>query len=384
MGFLPIYLDNCASTQPDPLVIDAMMPYLYHLYGNAASLQHSFGWSASEAVKMAREQVAQLINAESQEIVFTSGATESINLAIKGSMDAYHAKGNHIITVQTEHKAVLDTCAHLEKKGYRITYLSVNEKGLINLNELEDSIIPETVLIAVMYANNETGVIQDIPSIGKIAKKNKVLFFCDATQAVGKIPVDVLKDEIDLLALSAHKIYGPKGVGALYIRRKNPRVTLVEQINGGGHERGLRSGTLNVPGIVGMGKACQLAQEKISKESIRLQYLRNKLENAILSQIKNARLNGDLVHRLPHITNISFMYPTSNQLLGAFRSSLAVSSGSACTSGTNDPSYVLMAMGLQAQRASSAIRFSLGRFITKEDIDYTINFLIQTLAELNV
>lgn len=377
---LPVYLDNCATTPPDPLVVDAMLPYLYNDYGNAASLQHAYGWTASEAVAIAREQVAGLIGSEAQEIIFTSGATESINLAIKGCADAYGSKGKHIITIQTEHKAVLDTCAYLEKKGMEITYLSVDEKGSIDLVDLEAAIRPDTILIAVMYANNETGTIHDIAAIGKIAKKHKVLFFCDGTQAVGKIPIDVLKDNIDMMALSAHKIYGPKGVGALYVRRKNPRVVLTEQMNGGGHERKMRSGTLNIPGIVGMGKACSLALQKLMKESFRLRYLRDKLEQTILSNIEGVLINGDQENRLPHISNISFIQPVSNQLLGAFRSSLAVSAGSACTSASNEPSYVLMAMGLGVQRAESAIRFSLGKFTTEEEIDFGIEFVCKTVS----
>ncbi|PZP48095.1 MAG: IscS subfamily cysteine desulfurase [Pseudopedobacter saltans] len=380
---LPIYLDNSATTPPDPLVVDAMLPYLYKHYGNAASLQHSYGWAASEAVNVAREQVAALIHAEPQEIVFTSGSTESINLAIKGCMEAYHRKGNHLITVSTEHKAVLDTCEHLEKQGVAVTYLSVDENGQIDLAALENAIRPETVMMAIMYANNETGIIQDIPAIGKIAKNNKVIFFCDATQAVGKVKVNVLEDNIDMLSLSAHKIYGPKGVGALYVRRKNPRVTLIEQMNGGGHERHMRSGTSNVPSIVGLGKACELAIQKMEEESLLLTKMRDQLEVAILENIGNTHVNG-IGLRLPHISNISFMEPISSQLLSAFRSTLAVSAGSACTSASNDPSYVLMAMGLGEQRAKSAIRFSLGRFTTKEEIDFAIQFLLQTIPSLRM
>lgn len=381
---LPIYLDNSATTQPDPRVVDVMLPYLYEHYGNAASLQHSLGWSASEGVNVAREQVAALIGAEPQEIVFTSGATESINLAIKGCMEAYHKKGNHIITIQTEHKAVLDTCEYLEKKGKLVTYLSVNEKGHIDLSELENAISPETVMIAIMYANNETGVIHNIQAIGNIAKKHKVIFFCDATQAIGKIPVHVLTDHIDMLSLSAHKIYGPKGVGALYVRRKNPRVVLTEQMNGGGHEQNRRSGTLNIPGIVGLGKACELAMQNLDSEMKRLQILRDKLEESILEKIDKTIVNGDTSMRLPHLSNISFTEPISNQLLGAFRSTLAVSAGSACTSASNEPSYVLMAMGLGEQRAKTAIRFSSGRFTTEEQIDYAIDFLVKTVPKLRL
>lgn len=375
-------MDNSATTQPDPIVIEAMMPYWTQHYGNAASLQHSFGWVAAEAVNIAREQTAQLIGAEAQEIVFTSGATESINLAIKGCMDAYHRKGKHLITVTTEHKAVLDTCTYLEKRGAEVTYLAVDEKGNIDLDDLENTIRTDTVMIAVMYANNETGTIHDIRAIGAIAKKHKVLFFCDATQAVGKIPVNVLDDHIDLLSLSAHKIYGPKGVGALYVRRKNPRVTLAEQLNGGGHERAMRSGTLNIPGIVGLGKACELVKGNLYEEKNRLEKLRDKLEQSLFANIDNIFVNGNVDKRLSHLSNISFVQPISNQLLGAFQSTLAVSAGSACTSALNEPSYVLMAMGLGEQRAKSAIRFSLGRFTTEEEVDFVIGFLCKTISEL--
>lgn len=375
-------MDNSATTQTDPLVVDAMLPYLTQYYGNAASLQHPFGWTAAEGVDIAREQVARLVGAEPQEIVFTSGATESVNLAVKGCMEAYHRKGRHLITVQTEHKAVLDTCAYLEKKGSEVTYLPVDGKGHIDIQALEAAIRPDTVMLAIMYANNETGTVHDIRTIGALAKKHKVVFFCDATQAVGKIPVDVQDDNIDLLALSAHKIYGPKGVGALYVRRKNPRVALMEQMNGGGHERAMRSGTLNVPGIVGLGKACGLAARHLEEEAERLQYLRDKLEQSLLEKIEGIYVNGDMYDRLPHISNISFMSPVSNQLLGAFQSSLAVSAGSACTSASNEPSYVLMAMGLGAQRAKSAIRFSLGRFTTEEEVDLAIGFIQKTVRAL--
>lgn len=380
----PIYMDNCATTRPDPLVVEAMLPYLTEYYGNAGSLQHAFGWAASEGVTIAREQVAALIGSEAQEIIFTSGATESINLALKGCMEAYYRKGKHLITVRTEHKAILDTCEHLEKKGVEVTYLSVNENGLIDLRELESAIRSDTVMVAIMYANNETGVLQDVKAIGEIAKKHKTIFFCDATQAVGKIPVNVLEDNIDLLALSAHKIYGPKGVGALYVRRKNPRVALIEQINGGGQERAMRSGTLNIPAIVGLGKACELAGQNMRAETIRLQRLRDKLESALLQQLENVYVNGDKDFRLSHVSNISFIGVTSNQLLSGFRSSLAVSAGSACTSGSLDPSYVLKAMGVGDERAKTTIRFSLGRFTTDEEVDFVIGFICQTVASLRM
>lgn len=368
---LPVYLDNNATTPVDARVLQAMLPYFTQYFGNAASRTHAYGWQAEEAVEQAREQVAALIGAEPKEIVFTSGATESDNLALKGVFEAYSSKGNHIITVETEHKAVLDTCKHIEKLGGEVTYLPVKENGLIDIAELEAAIKPTTVLIAVMYANNEIGVIQPIREIGAIAKKHGILFFSDAAQAVGKLPVNVQDDGIDTLALSGHKIYGPKGVGALYVRRKNPRVKLIAQMDGGGHEKGMRSGTLNVPAIVGLGKACELCRLELANDAARIAALRDKLENALLN-ISNTRRNGDAVHRLPGTANISFAHAESEGLMISLNKNIAVSSGSACTSASIEPSYVLRAIGLSDELAYSSIRFGLGRFTTEEEIVYTI------------
>lgn len=368
---LPVYLDNNATTPVDPEVLKIMLPYFSEQFGNAASRTHSFGWAAEEAVKQAREQVAELIHADPSEIVFTSGSTEAINLAMKGAFEAYASKGNHIITCLTEHKAVLDTCKHLEKKGAEVTYLPVNEEGLINLKELESSIRPTTILISIMMANNETGTIQPVREIGTIAKQHQILFFTDATQAVGKIPVNVTDDQIDMLCISAHKIYGPKGAGALYVRRRNPRVRLVSQIDGGGHEKGMRSGTLNVPGIVGLGKSCEICRQQMNREASRISALRDKLENA-LTQFSPVSVNGCINHRLPNITNLAFAGLPGNKLLTAINRTIAVSSGSACTSANPEPSHVLKAMNLDDELAKSSIRFGLGRFTTEEEIDYTI------------
>ncbi len=368
----PIYLDNNATTPVDPRVLEAMLPYFTHQFGNAASRTHAYGWVAEEAVELAREQVAKLIGAVPQEIVFTSGATEGVNLAIKGVAEMYASKGNHIITCVTEHKAVIDTCKHLEKKGAEITWLPVNEEGWINLEELEAAIRPSTILIAIMYANNETGVVMPVQEIGDIAKKHGVLFFSDSTQAIGKIPVNVAADKIDLLCLSAHKFYGPKGVGALYVRRRDPRVRLTAQIDGGGHERGMRSGTLNVPGIVGLGKAAELAAREMSGESEKLAALRGQLEKALLS-LPGVAFNGHVSSRLPHTLNLSFSGRDSNSLLLRFNKNLAISAGSACTSATLEPSYVLKAMGFSDERSYSALRFGLGRFTTQEEITAVIN-----------
>jgi len=378
---LPVYLDHNATTPCDPRVVEAMLPYFTKSFGNAASRNHSFGWQAEEAVDYAREQVANLIGAEPKEIIFTSGATESGNLAIKGVFETYAAKGRHIITCNIEHKAVLDTCSHLEKEGAEITYLKVKKGGIIDLAELEAAIKPETILIAIMYANNEIGTLMPVREIGAIAKKKGVLFFCDATQAVGKIPVDVNKDGIDLMAFSAHKLYGPKGIGALYVRRKNPRVRLTAQMDGGGHERGMRSGTLNVPGIVGFGKACDICLQEMQDESERTKTLRNKLEQALL-KLEEAYLNGDKEHRLPNVTNISFKYVEGEGLLMGFNKNIAVSSGSACTSASIEPSYVLKALGLGDDLAHSSIRFGIGRFTTEEEIDYTIEQVTNTVNKL--
>ncbi|HEY5408684.1 MAG TPA: IscS subfamily cysteine desulfurase [Ginsengibacter sp.] len=378
---LPVYLDNNATTMVDPRVLEAMLPYFTEHYGNAASRSHSFGWEAEEAVDYAREQVAQLIGAEPKEIIFTSGATESDNLALKGVFETYSAKGNHIITVATEHKAVLDSCKHIEKLGGEITYLNVDKGGQINLDELRKAIKPNTLLVAVMYANNEIGVIQPIKEISAIAKKNGILFFTDATQAAGKIPIDVNKDGVDLMALSAHKIYGPKGVGALYVRRKNPRVKIIAQIDGGGHERGMRSGTLNVPGIVGFGKACELCRIEMKKETEQIKKLRDRLESELL-KLGDVYINGSLDNRLHNISNLSFKYVESESLMLGFNKNIAVSSGSACTSATLEPSYVLRALGVEDDLAKAAIRFGLGRFTTDEEIDYTIRQVSATVLKL--
>lgn len=378
---LPVYLDHNATTPCDPRVVEAMIPYFTNSFGNAASRNHPFGWQAEEAVDYAREQVAKLIGADPKEIIFTSGATESDNLAVKGVFDMYASKGNHIITVTTEHKAVLDTCKHIEKEGGEVTYLQVKADGLIDLKELEAAIKPTTVLIAIMYANNETGTIQPVREISAIARKHGVLFFTDATQAVGKVPVDVNKDGIDLLAMTAHKMYGPKGVGALYVRRKNPRVKVTAQMDGGGHERGMRSGTLNVPGIVGFGKACELAMNEMEADAQRLSKLRDKLENALL-KLEEAYVNGSREHRLPHVSNISFKYVEGEGLMMGFNKNIALSSGSACTSASLEPSYVLKALGLGDDLAHSSLRFGLGRFTTEEQIDYTIEQVSKTVLKL--
>jgi cysteine desulfurase len=324
---LPVYLDNNATTQCDPRVVEAMLPYFGEKFGNAASKSHSFGWIAEEAVENAREQLAQLINAHPKEIVFTSGATESDNLALKGAFEMYSSKGNHIITAATEHKAVLDTCKHIEKLGGEITYLPVDSDGRIEIGELEAAIRPSTILIAIMYANNEIGTIQPVREIASVAKKHSVLFFCDAAQAVGKIPVDVIADGIDLLAFTAHKMYGPKGIGALYVRRKDPRVRVTAQMDGGGHEKGMRSGTLNVPAIVGFGKACELCMNEMNDDRKRLSVLRDKLENALVF-LQDVSVNGSREHRLPHTTNLSFQDVSAERLMMTFNRNIAVSSGS--------------------------------------------------------
>ncbi len=378
---LPVYLDNNATTQVDPRVLETMMPFFTEHYGNAASRSHSFGWEAEEAVDYAREQVAQLIGAELKEIIFTSGATESDNLALKGVFETYLSKGNHIITVATEHKAVLDSCRHIEKLGGEITYLNVDKKGLIDLDELRNAIRPGTILIAVMYANNEIGVVQPIKEINAIAKRSGILLFTDATQAAGKVPIDVNKDGIDLLALSAHKMYGPKGVGALYVRRKNPRVKLIAQIDGGGHERGMRSGTLNVPGIVGFGKACELCRIEMKKEIEQIKKLRDRLESELL-KLGDVYVNGSRDSRLHNISNLSFKYVESEALMLGFNKNIAVSSGSACTSATLEPSYVLKALGVEDNLAKAAIRFGLSRFTTGEEIEYTIQQVTATVLRL--
>lgn len=377
---LPVYLDNNATTKVDPRVFEAMTPYFLEDFGNAASRNHPFGWKAEEAVDYAREQIAALIGASEKEIIFTSGATESNNLAIKGVFEMYAAKGKHIITAVTEHKAVLDTCKHLEKLGAEITYLHVAEDGLLNLADLEAAIRPDTILVSIMYANNEIGVIQPVREIGALCKKHGVLFHTDATQAVGKIPVDVIADNIDLLSMTAHKMYGPKGIGALYVRRKNPRVKVTAQMDGGGHERGMRSGTLNVPGIVGFGKACELARLEMQQDTERLSKLRDKLETELL-KLEESYVNGNTEHRLPHTSNISFKYVEGEGLMMAIKD-IAVSSGSACTSASLEPSYVLKSLGLDDELAHSSLRFGLSRFTTEEEIDYTIKTVADAVNRL--
>jgi len=378
---LPIYFDNHATTQVDPRVLEAMMPYFTNKFGNAASRNHSFGWAGEEAVENARAQVANLIGATPKEIIFTSGATESDNLMIKGVAEMYREKGNHIITQAIEHKAVLDTCKRLEKDGFEVTYLPVQKDGRVDPEEVRKAITPKTILITVMYANNEIGVINPIAEIGKIAKERGVFFAVDGVQAVGKIPVDVQKDNIDLLAISAHKIYGPKGVGALYVRRRNPRVQLAAIIDGGGHERGMRSGTLNVPGIVGLGAACEVAQREIPEEAKRLRALRDRLKAGLEAKLDEVFINGSMEHRLPNNLNMSFAYVEGESLLMGIND-IAVSSGSACTSATLEPSYVLKALGVGEDLAHTSIRFGLGRFNSEEEVDYVTEKMVQVVSKL--
>ena len=376
----PIYLDNHATTAADPRVVQAMLPYFTEVFGNAASRNHAFGWGAEEGVEKARKQIADLIGANSKEIIFTSGATESNNLALKGVAQMYAEKGNHIITAATEHKAVLDTCKHLEKDGFRVTYLPVKGDGSVDLDMLREAITDKTILVSIMYANNEIGLIQPVAEIGKICKEKGVLFHTDGVQAVGKIPVNVIADNIDLMSITAHKLYGPKGVGALYVRRKNPRVQLTAQMDGGGHERGMRSGTLNVPGIVGLGEACALAQRLMPEEMARHRALRDRL-HAKLATIEESYVNGGMEHRLPHNLNMSFAYVEGESLLMGIND-IAVSSGSACTSATLEPSYVLKALGLGDDLAHTSIRFGIGRFTTEEEIDYVANKMIEVVTKL--
>lgn len=379
---LPVYLDYNSTTPCDPRVVEAMLPYFTEKFGNAASRSHAFGWEAEEAVELAREQVAGLVGAGPKEIVFTSGATEADNLAIKGVFEMYASKGNHLITVVTEHKAVLDTGHHLEKLGGEVTWLPVDDQGLISLEGLEAAIRPTTVLIAIMYANNEIGVIQPIREISAIARRHGIIFFTDATQAIGRIPVDVEVDGIDLMAFSAHKLYGPKGVGALYVRRKNPRVRLVSQMDGGGHERGMRSGTLNVPAIVGFGKACAICAAEMAVENMRIAALRDRLEADLLA-LEGARINGSRRYRLPGITNISFRGVDGESLLAGLGKNVALSSGSACTSASMEPSYVLKALGLDDDLAHSSLRLGLGRYTTDEEVAYAIGQIGKMVAALH-
>ena len=382
---LPIYMDNHATTPLDPRVLEAMMPYLTGIFGNAASRNHSFGWEAEQGVEKAREQIAKLIGATSKEIIFTSGATESTNLAIKGVAEMYRERGNHIITQVTEHKATLDTCKKLEKQGYRITYLPVMADGLIDMDDLKRAIVTEgdskTILVSIMYANNEIGVIQPIQEIGKLCHEKGVLFHTDSVQAIGKIPVNVITDNVDILSLSGHKLYGPKGVGALYVRRRNPRVQISEQINGGGHERGMRSGTLNVPGIVGLGAACEICMNEMEAEGVREKELRDYLRNKLETALDYTQVNGNMDHHLPGNLNMSFIYVEGESLLMGIND-IAVSSGSACTSATLEPSYVLKALGLGDDVAHSSIRFGLGRFNNKAEVDYVSDKIIAVVQHL--
>ncbi len=377
----PIYLDNHATTQCDPRVVEAMLPYFTEHFGNAASRNHPFGWEAEEAVEKARKQIADLIGATSKEIVFTSGATESNNLAIKGVAEMYAERGNHIITAATEHKAVLDTCKHLEKQGVRVTYLPLQGDGLVDLDMLRDAITDKTILVSIMYANNEIGVIQPVAEIGKICKEKGVLFHTDGVQAAGKIPVNVLKDNIDIMSLTAHKMYGPKGVGALYVRRRNPRVQISAQMDGGGHERGMRSGTLNVPGIAGFGKAAELCQQLMPEEMVKHRAMRDRLRATLEKNLEETYINGSMEHRLPHNLNMSFAYVEGESLLMGIND-VAVSSGSACTSATLEPSYVLKALGLGDDLAHTSIRFGIGRFNTDEEVDYVAKKMIDVVTKL--
>ncbi len=378
----PIYMDNNATTPMDPRVLEAMMPYFTEKFGNAASRNHAYGWEAEEAVEKAREQVAKAIGANAKEIIFTSGATESDNIAIKGAVEMYAEKGNHIITLLTEHKAVLDTCRRLEREGKAIvTYLAPKPDGIVDLEQLEAAITDKTIMVAIMMANNEIGVIQPMAEIGEICRKHGVLFFTDAVQAVGKVPVDVDSMKIDVLAISGHKIYGPKGIGALYVRRKNPRVKLAGVIDGGGQERGMRSGTLNVPGIVGLGKALEIAIEEMPSEMKRLTYLRNKLKDGVMSQLEDCYVNGSMESRLPGNINISYAYVEGEGLLMGLKG-LAVSSGSACTSASLEPSHVLKALGVGDELAHSSIRYGLGRFTTEEEVDYAIQITVEAVNRL--
>jgi cysteine desulfurase len=378
---LPIYMDNHATTPLDPRVLEAMMPYLTNRFGNAASRNHSFGWEAEQAVESARKEVAALIGADPREIVFTSGATESDNLAVKGVAWMYREKGDHIITCVTEHKAILDTCKHLEKEGFRVTFLPVDRNGFVNLDDIKNAITDKTVLISIMTANNEVGVVQDIKAIGKLARERGVLFHTDAVQAAGKIPFNVNEMNVDIASISAHKFYGPKGVGALYVRRRNPRVLLTPIIDGGGHERGMRSGTLNVPGIVGFGKAAQIAREDLARESAEMLRLRERLRTTLERELDEIYINGDLEKRLPGNLNMSFAYVEGESLLMGIND-IAVSSGSACTSASLEPSYVLKALGVGEDLAHTSIRFGIGRFNTEEEVDYVAARVVEVVRRL--
>lgn len=378
---LPIYLDNHSTTPCDPRVLEMMLPYFTEKFGNAASRNHSFGWEAEEAVEVARKQIAHLIHADAKEIIFTSGATESDNLALQGVVEMYREKGNHIITSSTEHRAVIDTAKYLEKKGIKVTFLPVDKAGMVSPDDVRNAITDQTILISIMMANNEIGTINPVAAIGKVAKEKGVLFHCDATQGVGKIPVNVQEMGIDLMSFTAHKIYGPKGVGALYVRRKAPRVRLEAMMYGGGHERGMRSGTLAVPLIVGFGKACELCEQEMSTESVRMAKMRDRLQEGIMKGMDEVYLNGHPTERLPNNLNISFAYVEGEALLMGVKE-IALSSGSACTSATLEPSYVLRALGVGSDLAHSSIRFGLGRFNTDEEVEYTIDRMIKAVTHL--
>jgi cysteine desulfurase len=378
---LPVYMDNHATTTVDPRVLEEMLPYFVERFGNAASRSHSFGWVAEEAVEKARAQIAKLIGASAKEIVFTSGATESDNLAIKGVAEAYKEKGNHIVTAVTEHKAVLDTCKRLEAYGYRVTYLAVQKDGLIDLDELKRALDDKTILVSIMAANNEIGVLQPIAEIGTLCHERGIVFHTDAAQAVGKVPLGVNRQNVDLLSIAAHKLHGPKGVGALYVRRKNPRVQLSAVLDGGGHERGMRSGTLNVPGIVGLGKACAISSEEMAAEAGKLAALRDRLRDRIMSRLEETHINGSMEHRLPGNLNLAFAYVEGESLLMGIND-IAVSSGSACTSAALEPSHVLKALGVEDGLAHSSIRFGLGRFNTEAEVDYVADRVVETVSRL--
>lgn len=376
---LPIYLDNHATTPVDPRVLDEMLPYLKEKFGNAASRSHSFGWAADNSVQIARARVAKLIRARPEEIVFTSGATESDNLAIKGIAEAYRDKGTHIVTATTEHKAVLDSCKHLEHMGFRVTYLKVQKHGLIDLDDLSQSLTADTILVSIMFANNEVGVVQPIAEIGKVCRERGIAFHTDAAQAAGKAPIDVAAQNIDLLSISAHKLYGPKGVGILYVRKNGPKV--LPQIDGGGHEHGLRSGTLNVPGIVGLGKACEICSEELPQESSRIAQLRDRMRDKLAAGLDGISINGSMEHRLPGNLNVSFAGVDGEELLTAL-DDIALSSGAACTSAHIEPSYVLKALSLSDELAQASLRFGIGRFNTQDEVDYVAGRVIETVRQL--
>lgn len=378
---LPIYLDNHSTTPCDPRVVDAMLPFFTEKFGNSASRNHSFGWEGEEAVEHARKQIAHLVGADAKEIIFTSGATESNNLALQGIVAMYKEKGDHIITDATEHRAVIDTAKYLEKKGVTVTFLPVDKVGMVSPDDVRHAITDKTILISVMLANNEIGTINPIAEIGKVAKEKGIIFHCDATQGVGKIPVNVQEMGIDLMSFSAHKIYGPKGVGALYVRRRAPRVRLEPMLYGGGHERGMRSGTLPVPLIVGFGKACELCEQEMAEEAIRLAKMRDRLQEGIMGVMDEVYLNGHPTERLPGNLNISFAYVEGEALLMGVKE-IALSSGSACTSATLEPSYVMRALGVGSDLAHSSIRFGLGRFNTDEEIEYTIDRMLKAVTHL--